>query len=466
MPFRFRRLSRLSVVLALLSALPIGTAMAGDALPPEASAYAPAGPAEKPTAMASAVPDVAAAGKRTAAMIEAEATLKGAELEKLRHDMELSAERQAEIAAEIASLGRDAQALNDRLLATAGRVQALEQSISESEGRLARSADNEARIRASLQSRRAVLIDVLATAQRIGRRPPPALVVSPEDALSAVRSAIVLGAVLPEIRLEAEALQSDLEALVAERARAEAERDALKASAVSIAEERNRLDGLIEEKHKLADTRGRDLGAEKEHAESLAAGARSLSELIAALGKDLDAARRREGISVPSGKNPPSEATGLGGRLGPAFAFTDAKGKLVMPVRGVAIQSYGEDTGLGALSQGLSIATRAGAEVVAPADARVVFAGPFRSYGQLLILDAGDGYHIVMAGMDRLDVDIDQFVLTGEPVGTMGSQRLASATAPNTNFTQPVLYVEFRKDGTSIDPSPWWVASLDRKVGG
>ena len=104
--------------------------------------------------------------------------------------------------------------------------------------------------------------------------------------------------------------------------------------------------------------------------------------------------------------------------------------------------------------------------VVSPADGRVVYAGPFRSYGQLLILDAGDDYHIVLAGMERIDVQPDQFVLTGEPVGVMGSQRLASAAALDASVTQPVLYVEFRKGGTSIDPSPWWVASQDRKVSG
>ena len=104
--------------------------------------------------------------------------------------------------------------------------------------------------------------------------------------------------------------------------------------------------------------------------------------------------------------------------------------------------------------------------MVSPADGRVVYAGPFRSYGQLLILDAGGDYHIVLAGMERIDVQLDQFVLTGEPVGVMGNQRLASATALDASVTQPVLYVEFRKGGTSIDPSSWWVASQDRKVSG
>lgn len=427
-----------------------GYAVAQEGLPPEATAFAPATSAVRPAAISNRAVDTDQA--------EAERALKDQELAKLRSSMELSAEKQAEIAAEIAGLSRDQQALNDQLVTSAARVQKLEQSITDSEERLARGADNEARIRASLVARRDVLIAVLSTAQRIGRQPPPALVVSPEDALKAVRSAVVVGAVLPEIRLEAEALQSDLDALVTERTRAAAERDRLRADAAAIAEERQRLTLLIEKKKSESEARSADLAAEKTRAEDLAKHARSLEELIAGMKKALPASR-----TEPSA---PMAAAPGAGRLGPAVAFADAKGRLILPVRGVNLQTFGDDNGLGGVSQGQSIATRAGARVVSPADGRVVYAGPFRSYGQLLILDAGDDYHIVLAGMERIDVQLDQFVLTGEPVGVMGNQRLASAAVLDASVTQPVLYVEFRKGGTSIDPSSWWVASQDRKVSG
>ena len=105
------------------------------------------------------------------------------------------------------------------------------------------------------------------------------------------------------------------------------------------------------------------------------------------------------------------------------------------------------------------IATRPGGQVSSPTDGWVVYAGPFRSYGQLLIINAGDGYHVLLAGMERMDVQLGQFVLAGEPVAVMAEQRLASVGAVDIGATQPVLYIEFRKDGTSIDPAPWWAAS-------
>jgi septal ring factor EnvC (AmiA/AmiB activator) len=110
------------------------------------------------------------------------------------------------------------------------------------------------------------------------------------------------------------------------------------------------------------------------------------------------------------------------------------------------------------------MASRAGAQVTAPCDGWVVYAGPFRSYGQLLILNAGGGYHVLLAGMERISVDLGQFVLTGEPVAVMGGGP-QSAAAVATGSSQPVLYIEFRKDGSPVDPSPWW-ASDSEKVRG
>ena len=96
----------------------------------------------------------------------------------------------------------------------------------------------------------------------------------------------------------------------------------------------------------------------------------------------------------------------------------------------------------------------------------MVYAGPFRNYGQLLILNAGGGYHVLLAGMERISVDVGQFVLTGEPVAVMGGGAQSAVTAHSGRSSQPVLYVEFRKDGIPVDPGPWWAASEGEKVRG
>jgi len=135
-----------------------------------------------------------------------------------------------------------------------------------------------------------------------------------------------------------------------------------------------------------------------------------------------------------------------------------------LPVNGVKVREFGAADRLGGTEKGLSIATRSGAQVTAPCDGWVVYAGPFRSYGQLLILNAGGGYHVLLAGMERISVDLGQFVLTGEPVAVMGAGSQTAALVA-VGSSQPVLYVEFRKDGTPVDPSPWW-ANDSEKVRG
>ena len=152
-------------------------------------------------------------------------------------------------------------------------------------------------------------------------------------------------------------------------------------------------------------------------------------------------------------------------RQSPAIAFASAKGLFALPVNGGKIRDFGGSDGAGGVEKGISLATRPGAQVTTPCDGWVVYAGPFRSYGQLLILNAGGGYHVLIAGMERISVNIGQFVLTGEPVATMGTtSQVASILA--TTASQPVLYVEFRKDGTPIDPGPWWAANEGEKVRG
>jgi murein hydrolase activator len=140
------------------------------------------------------------------------------------------------------------------------------------------------------------------------------------------------------------------------------------------------------------------------------------------------------------------------------------RGVLRMPVDGEVSRRYGDDDGTGHRLQGITVASRSGALVQAPADGWVVYAGPFRSYGQLLILNAGDEYHVVMAGMDRINVSPGQFVVAGEPVATMGETRLAGAAALALASGQPTLYIEFRKDGQPVDPDPWWASEASGRA--
>jgi septal ring factor EnvC (AmiA/AmiB activator) len=191
----------------------------------------------------------------------------------------------------------------------------------------------------------------------------------------------------------------------------------------------------------------------------------NLKDLIAKLEQGLDPATRAAREAGRGDKRSAMSALRDPGRLAPAVSFASLRGQVPIPVNGVKLKEFGVPDGVGGVEKGVSIATRAGAQVTAPADGWVVYAGPFRSYGQLLILNAGNGYHILLAGMERISVDLGQFVLTGEPVAVMGNgSHIAAILA--TGSSQPVLYIEFRKDGIPVDPGPWWAAGEGEKVRG
>jgi len=229
----------------------------------------------------------------------------------------------------------------------------------------------------------------------------------------------------------------------------ETQREALSVELVSLAGEEEKLNLLLIEKRKLAGAAQEQLAQESAKAAELAAQATSLNGLIASLETEIESAqqaaeaarlaeierKKQEDARIAAGRKfEKNDAFSDLGRIAPAISFVAAKGLLPLPVEGPQLASFGQNDGAGDKTRGIS----------------------FRSYGQLLIMNAGQGYHIVLAGMEKINVQPGQFVLVGEPIGTMGAQRIASTGLVDVNTTKPILYVEFRKDGNSIDPTPWW----------
>jgi septal ring factor EnvC (AmiA/AmiB activator) len=393
------------------------------------------------------------------------------DLDAARSQQRSAAESERKLSLEIDAIGDDRRKLNQSLIDTAARVRVNEDRISETETRLRPLDEKERAIRGSLNGRRAVIAEVLAALQRMGRSPPPAMMVRPEDALQSVRTAMMLGAVLPEMRQQAETLIADLERLAGVRREIAEEKERLERDVAALDGERQRIALLIDTRQKKQDEVEKSLESERQKAVGLARQVDNLKDLIGKMEVGLDAAtraaRQANRAAEEKARDNRVDLAALSdpGRLTPAIAFVSARGRLPLPVNGVRIREFGAPDAIGGTEKGLTIATRTGAQVTSPCDGWVVYAGPFRNYGQVLILNAGGGYHVVLAGMDKISVDVGQFVLTGEPVALMGSGSQVAATLASSS-SQPVLYVEFRKDGTPVDPGPWWAASEGEKARG
>ena len=393
------------------------------------------------------------------------------ELEAARNEQKRASETEARLRSEIESFGNDRKKLNADLIATAARMRDIEGRLSVTESRVAPLEEQEGKLRQSLNERRDEIAEVLAALQRMGRRPPPALLVSPDDAAKTIRSAIVLGAVVPEMRTQADRLATDLTHLQKLRTDIATERTRLTGDLKSLSDDQARMNLLVEERARQQAASEEALEKQRAQAGGLAKQVDNLKDLVARLEQGLESAARAAKLAAlpddqKSASKPSLAALSDPGRLSPAITFSSARGLLPMPANGIKIRDFGANDGIGGTERGISIATRAGAQVTAPCDGWVVYAGPFRSYGQLLILNAGGGYHVVLAGMDRISVEIGQFVLTGEPVAAMGSGTAQVAATSSVGASQPVLYVEFRKDGTPVDSGPWWAKKESEKVRG
>jgi septal ring factor EnvC (AmiA/AmiB activator) len=384
------------------------------------------------------------------------------ELKMIEAKLQESLEARRRLTAEIVELKSDSAKLNAALVDGAARAHAAEDRIQSIEARLDTLTSSESALRRSLEARRDTIGSVLAALQRMGRRPPPAILARPEDILGAIRTSMLLGAVLPELRDETSSLATDLAELVRLRGSIDTERDTLKGELAGLATEQERLSALVEARQERLAAAEAETGGERARAEELAREAKSLTQLLdrmqGEVAGEAQSRQLRQRFAAAAFRDP--------ARLAPKLPFAEVKGTLPKPASGSVLRTFGAPDGLGGTMRGVSVGTRPDAVVTSPADGWIVFAGPFRSFGRLLIINAGSGYYLLIAGMDRTSVEVGQFVLAGEPMGQMGKVASPSAALGTVEAGSPVLYVEFRKDGIPIDPGPWWAKSQSEKVRG
>ncbi len=384
------------------------------------------------------------------------------ELSQVNQNLDGSKARQDALTLSIIEAQKAADAISEKLVDQAKTVAENQLAFEAADQKLAILEAKSVVLNSDLAARQDELSSLLAGLQRLDLDPPPALIVEPANVLGALRGAMMFGAVVPELRDKAHAVQTNLDDLSAIREESQIEREARTQAIAELKASQDELQRLQAEKNAQAAQAATDLQAEKARAAELASKAKSLEDLLAALdkkkrddeAKQLAEAKAAEQAAADA-KRKQDELTMRSG-----LPLSAARGKLILPVNGTITRHFGDDTGLGTTLQGMAIGTEANMNVISPVAAKVEFAGPFRSYGELLILNAGEGYLVLLAGMKQISVELGQTIKAGEPLGQMGDGPANLAVLGETAKI-PELYVEFRKDNTAIDPAPWWAA--DRK---
>ena len=376
------------------------------------------------------------------------------EAERLESEQRDTLNQAQQATEEAEALAQEIADLQQRLVAAGQRARTSETAALQAEQEILQLGEQEAIILARLTDDRESLIDILAALQRIETQAPPAILAAPHDAAEAARAASLMSEIAPALTERAEALSLELENLRQIRTQTLAQQETLSIVEASLVDQRSEIESLITQRLTLEALRRAEADSLALEASRIGARARSLRSLIGELQRmssvqpNLNPRRQALPDSMPVPRmRPPRNLVSAQAPTTPlqSLRFADARGQLRQPATGRIIRDFGQLDAEGVESEGIFIRTRARAQVISPFDARVEFAGPFNTYGGLLILNVGDNYYVIIAGMAATFASTGQNVLAGEPVGAM----------PDTQEPAPELYLELRRGNIAVDPKPW-----------
>lgn len=358
-----------------------------------------------------------------------------ADIKKAEAEKAAALRKSQALARQAADAEKEAKALADKLVAAAAEERRFEAAASDAEVRLQILSEAAEAAKAQLYSDRQALQSVLAALMAYSRQRPPAIAAHESRAQDAVRAAILLGAIEPELQKRSRTLAKQIDDLTKLRAD-----EAMQAKTLAIAEgelsaKKAEIMAMIAQKRALQAKLSVESKKFAADAAKAAAKAQSLRDLVAAVARSAV-----QKASTALGSKPSFE---------PGMRFSAYRGKLSPPAAGPFVKRFGQLQPAGDKSQGIFIQTRRRAQVSAPFDGRIEFAGPWRSYGGVVILSVGEGYVIVLAGLSDVFGVVGQEVLAGEPLGEMTDRRTPA----------PELYLELRRNGAPIDPGPWLKAA-------
>lgn len=396
-------------------------------------------------------------------------------LEAVEKALQESRRQQQELSQQSAALAAELAQLRAQVVAAAQSAQAHEQALTRLEAQVATLTQEQQAKSDELARRRRDQTQLVTALLRLARNPPSGLALAEGEPVDLLRGGILMSAAVPPLVERANLLSIELKTLGDLRDQIREAEASHRIESDSLAKEEARIRDLIGQKATLQAKTTQDAAASAQQAAKLAAQASDLKDLIdraeaEARKREAEAAQERESklaavIPAPtiergSGSGPevraaiPSPALIDPMRPATIRPFSEARGRMVFPAAGSVVASFGGPDPIGGASKGMTLETRAGAQVVAPFDGRVVFAGPFKGYGRILIIGHGDGYHSLVAGLDQIDSSVGQWLVAGEPIGTMPAGE-----------AKPRLYLELRRDGQPINPLPW-LATRDAKVKG
>ncbi len=362
-----------------------------------------------------------------------------------------------QLQAQAIQLNLELSKIDKQVISLAKQIQNNEETLSELEKKLAVLQSDLADKEVAFAKENNSLVQTLASLQNMSLNPSEAVILQPFSPVDVIRSAVLLRETVPFLNTKASTLKNDLTSVYRKKQEVEELVKKTQGSQQTLEKQQAQMRSLMKKKadmRKIIETKGAET---QKLAENLSSKAKDLRDLLDKLEKQKEIERKKQEEAkrlaeqkrqqelkklnkpqmLSSHEHASVKKNVKGGR------FVKAKGTLSRPVRGAVMTQYGQPLSKGVTSKGLVYKTRPEAQVVSLYDGTVIFSGPFKGYGNIIIVEHGDGYLSLLAGLGTVDCEPGQMVLAGEPVGIMPDDGNAK------------LYVEIRKDRHPINPAPW-----------
>ena len=377
-------------------------------------------------------------------------------LNELRKQIEETAEKAETLEKQALEVREEIAEIQQQLINSAADIQKTEDQITNGENNIADLLIREKNLEDRLNDKKFEMASTLGAMQRLSLQQTNVVAFKPGEAIDTLRTTSLLKVILPDLKNRASLIENDLDELNEVRYEITEQNTILKQQLTVLVIANNDIDVLLKKRIERQNLLDFSTAQERQKLKQFAENAKDLQDLIDQIETEIalrdEAAKKAETLlrdRPTSSRNSVNTATAPIPR--DVTSFANAEGNLPLPARGTIGQSFNQLLATGSRAKGITIDTRQGATVIAPHDGRIEFAGKFRTYGQLLIISHGDGYHTLLAGMENINSIVGQWVLKGEPVGQMSNETGLS------NSKQK-LYVELRQKGKPVNPLPWMVA--------
>ncbi len=357
-------------------------------------------------------------------------------------------------------LKSELQSVNKKMIDAAKKIQNGEDEVIRRQDELEKLQKNLNESIDKFNSENDMLVETLAALQNLALRPSEAVLVQPLSPVEVMRSSILLRGSVHSLESRASSIRQSIEDISRQKEQIALRLQDLEKENQKLAKQQANMKKLSQQKSKMYSQLSTQSAEAKKKAEKLASQAHNLRDLLEKLEKQKEIARRQMAEKARLAREKALEElraqnnhshVGTGYEFDPSeqeaekiiTGFSKAKGHLSRPARGPVVTAFHQEMSKGVISNGIDIKTTLNAQIIAPYDGTVIYAGPFKNFGNLIIIDHGEGYTSLLSGLGETDAKVGQLLLAGEPVGTM----------PGSGNTK--LHMEIRKNNHPVDPVSW-----------